>query len=135
MGGRRVYVQGHHSECAYLICYVVVDKRSEEDRAEDPRLKARIFRALVEPPTRTLVGPAPEAALPSVTLPRELVERAFGQGDSAARQHLVQAAWQAVVTTYQASGRPVPEAATLTREVGLLVSQAETEYWIQRGQR
>lgn len=57
IGRHRIYVQGRHSECRFIVRYIKQFKKTGVDEEQTDRFKNRIFRALKEPSTRMLRGP------------------------------------------------------------------------------
>ena len=60
MGRHRAYIAGQNCDCAYHVCWVKINKRSEEHREEDPHFQAKVLRALCGQPV-LLVEPPPDS--------------------------------------------------------------------------
>jgi hypothetical protein len=81
------------------------------------------------PPPAALYPEIASSQLEAIQLPKDLIVRAFGNGDSAARAALLRTARQEVAAAYQAAGLPVPDDLQVTQLAQALVITAEQHYY------
>lgn len=57
MGRHRVYVEGRHTDCRFVVRYIKLHKKSGVDEEQTPGFQNKILNALKDSPTRRLRGP------------------------------------------------------------------------------
>ena len=59
-GRHRFYVTGRHTDCQYLVCFILVSKRDADDKPGTPKFQKVILKALSDKSRRTLEPPPPD---------------------------------------------------------------------------